>query len=382
MSTTPAETLSEQRAAAAPLEFRGAIRRSTDLAARGLVSMFNADTQIFCHALRQTESGLRQEGISRRYTMMSLMGLHKLEASGTKSPIPIQSSIDALLSNLDWVDNVGDLGVLLWTCARIAPERLEEIESRLDLATALTRFEDARQRRTVELSWFLTGLAYAKLALPQKARDHKVLADSVYQLLLKNQSGRSVFGFHSSDQKSGGLNRSRIGCFADQVYPIYAFTRYAQAFGENDALAEAAKTARHICGAQGTLGQWWWHYDSWTGKVIGAYPVFSVHQHAMAPMVLFALGEATNTDYAPWIYKGLRWLNDNELAVNMEDASANVVWRCIAPGKAARLWRVAKNLITRSADSESRTGLKVLHECRPYELGWMLYAFASQRGNA
>jgi hypothetical protein len=99
----------------------------------------------------------------------------------------------------------------------------------------------------------------------------------------------------------------------------------------------------------------------------------------MAPMVLFALGEATNTDFTPWIYKGLGWIANNELSVNMEDAAANAVWRCIAPGKAARLWRVAKNLIGRSEDSESRSGLHVLYECRPYELGWMLYAFADKR---
>lgn len=379
MSTTPAETVAEQRSSLAPNEVQPAIQRLTDLAARGLVSMFNADTQIFCHALRKTDDGLRQEGISRRYTMMSLMGLQRLEASGTTSPIPVRPAFEKLIANLDWVDNVGDLGVLIWMCAQLAPERLEEVESKLDLATALTRFLDARERRTVELSWLLTGLSYAKLLAPQKADDHKELAGTVYQLLLKNRSGQSVFGFHSSDKTSGGLNRSRIGCFADQVYPIYAFTRYAQAFGEKDALEQASHCARHICDAQGSLGQWWWHYDSWTGKVIGAYPVFSVHQHAMAPMVLFALGEATQTDYSPWIYKGLRWIGENELHVNMEDASANVVWRCIAPGKIARLWRVAKNLIARSEDRESRSGLRVLYECRPYELGWMLYAFANQR---
>ena len=379
MSTTPAETLSEPRASGAPAELSATIRRLTDLAARGLVSMFNAETQVFCQALRKTGEGLQQEGVSRRYTMMTLMGLHKFEASGTKSPIPVMPAFEKLISNLDWLDNAGDLGVLLWTCARLAPEKLEELESRLDLSTALTRFEDGRQLRTVETSWLLTGLSCAKLAVPHKADDHKALADSIYARLLKNQSGQNIFGFHSSDQRIGGLNRSRIGCFADQVYPIYAFTRYAQAFGEKVALDEALKTARHICEAQGDLGQWWWHYDSWTGKVIGAYPVFSVHQHAMAPMVLFALGEATNTDFTPWIYRGLGWIADNELAVHMEDAAANVVWRCIAPGKAARLWRVAKNLIGRSEDTASRSGLHVLYECRPYELGWMLYAFADKR---
>jgi len=32
--------------------------------------------------------------------------------------------------------------------------------------------------------------------------------------------------------------------------------------------------------------------------------------------------------------------------------------------------------ITQRDHRESRHNLKVLYECRPYELGWLLYAFA------
>ena len=41
------------------------------------------------------------------------------------------------------------------------------------------------------------------------------------------------------------------------------------------------------------------------------YPVYSVHQHAMAPMALLDLRAAGGTDYMPAIAKGLQWLDSH-----------------------------------------------------------------------
>jgi hypothetical protein len=54
------------------------------------------------------------------------------------------------------------------------------------------------------------------------------------------------------------------------------------------------------------------------------------------------------------------------------------VWRCIGRTKPYRYWNLAANFITGREDQESRNGLHVLHECRPYELGWLLYAFSNR----
>ena len=44
----------------------------------------------------------------------------------------------------------------------------------------------------------------------------------------------------------------------------------------------------------------------------------SVHQHAMAPMMLFAAAEAANCDFNEAIYKGLAWISgNNELRLNL-----------------------------------------------------------------
>lgn len=359
------------------------VQRFVALALRGLVPMFDARTQLFCYSLKKTERGMVQEGLSPRYTMMTLMGLNRVEQAGGESSIAIQPALDALLKNLDWVKDIGDLGVLLWTCALIAPERLGEIESRIELDSALTRYSSAKRGVTMELAWFLTGLSNWVLARPEKQSQLGDLAFQTFSLLKKNRGEQGFFGHLSRGASVSGMARGRIGSFADQVYPIYGMTRFSQAYGEASALQLALQCGRGLCAAQGSLGQWWWHYDSLSGRVLEGYPVFSVHQHAMGPMTMLALGEAAGCDFTPWIYRGLNWINAaNELGFNMEDEDAGVIWRCqYRPTSQLKTYLKAAFSGEDAAKAyEAKKDLKVLYECRPYELGWLLYAFASRAG--
>jgi hypothetical protein len=358
------------------------IKRLNTLGTNGLVPMFDPDKQLFCYRLNRTENGLVREGISHRYTVITLMGLHRLEESGATSPIAIKPVLDALLANTDWVDNIGDLGLLLWLCALVAPERLAEVEARLEVNSALERFPEVRQGPTMELAWFLTGLCHRKLACPDMRFDLRGAAVKTYEMLKKNQGERGIFGHVARTKSIAGRIRGAIGSFADQVYPIYAMTKYWEAYNDKNAVERALDCALTICEVQGPLGQWWWHYNSSTGQVIDRFPVFSVHQHGMGPMALLALGEAMQSDFGPWIYKGLEWIRVNELDFNMEEEAENLVWRSIFRPTASRYWDTAIALLTRSADRGSRKDLKVRFECRPYELGWLLYAFANWTGDS
>src|SRR5512143_1985440 len=110
------------------------------LAASGLSQMLDPQTQLFCHAFKKTPQGLRPTGVSHRYTMMALLGLRRLEAAGRESPVDIAAVLEALLRDVSWIQGAGDLGLLLWTCADIAPDRLPEIRARLQPSGALRRF--------------------------------------------------------------------------------------------------------------------------------------------------------------------------------------------------------------------------------------------------
>lgn len=359
------------------------VQRLIDLASHGLAQMFDDQNRLFCFRFTASSKGLLREGQSPRYSVMTLLGLNRLEQSGVSSPVEITPVLEGLLRNTDWVDNIGDLGLLVWLCAHVDPEALTKLDERLGISNALQRYSDAQRGQTMELAWLLTGLCYWAQASPEVQPRIERLTFEVYERLKSNQGRHGIFGHSARRGSLAGRARGWIGSFADQVYPIYAMALFAKAYGDPEAEARALQCGRAICEAQGARGQWWWHYDSSTGYVIDGYPVFSVHQHGMAPMALLALSEMTRKDFSPWIHRGLEWIGGrNELQLDMENSAAKVVWRCICRKSSGLNGYVNAALQRRILNpTESGDALKVLFECRPYELGWLLYAFAGRITN-
>jgi len=277
-----------------------------------------------------------------------------------------------LLSDTNWVSSIGDLGLLLWLCSDSSEKHLTEVQRKFDLVGALESYPDARRRLTMELSWFLTGL----VQVLQKAGDGELrsVAHQTLRLVKANQGDHGLFGHMAKWHSVAGMVRGQIGSFADQVYPILGLAHFAHILGDDEVKSKASQCAKAICARQGPLGQWWWHYDSVTGKVMQRYPVYSVHQHAMGPMALIALEELFGEDFRAPINAGLKWINGaNELGEDLEDTQAGVVWRCIRLPRTASYAASLGGLL----GSERKPGrLHTLYECRPYELGWLLYAFA------
>jgi hypothetical protein len=356
------------------------IHHLCELALEGLIPMFDGDQKLFCYRRRLTPHGLVCEGLSPRYTIMALLGLLRCRAAGMQLPIEIEPVVTRLVDNLSWIDGIGDLGLLLWLCASISTHHLRKLCFNADVKNGLHHFRDAREGMTTEVAWFLAGIAHAALAVPEDRSTFESTARETFELLKVNQGVGGIFGHLARRKTLAATLRSHIGCFADQVYPIYALTRYAEAFESHAALDMASSCAEGICKAQGSLGQWWWHYDSTDGQVFGKYPVFSVHQDGMAPMALFALGDATQRDVTPPVYKGLQWIGGaNELRCDLRDNANTMIWRSIHPGGKY------KNYIAGALDAIGYDGkfgmvenLQVNFESRPYHFGWLLYAFAGR----
>lgn len=357
------------------------VRDLISLAVTGLEHMFDPQSRLFCTRMTRSKEGLVREGTSERYTIMSLLGLHRLEATGGWSPIEIKAVLQSLIKNCLSIDDIGDVGLLIWLTSLALPERLDEICSDLRIESALNRFPAARQGRTMELAWFLSGLAHAAMVQPRRRLDLTDLAHKTYQLLKQNQGSHGSFGHQTRGGVAGAL-RGRIGSFADQVYPIYGLARFAQAFAVQPALEVASRCAEAICRVQGGLGQWWWHYDATSGRVLQKYPVYAVHQDGMAPMALFALSEAKGTDYSGPIYKGLAWITGcNELHSDLRDSTSGVIWRNIHRVGWSKYPRELASFLRSRETHGSTDQLDVLFECRPYHLGWLLYAFAGRVGD-
>lgn len=360
-----------------PDEMDSLLRRILPLSGRGLQGMFDPERQRICFRAVRTGQGIRVEGVSDRYTMISLLGLVRLEKSGGKSPVDVQKVLSSLLSSVEKVDGIGDLGLLLWLCALASPDRVPQVWSELKTGEALSRFPDALQGRTVALSWFLSGIAHAALAKVQGIPGLEELAEYTCQELLRNYRGKGIF-CHMRRSSLTGLVRGRLGCFADQAYPIYALSKYYQAYGSKKALVVALNSAEAICRLQGPLGQWWWHYDAETGRVVGRYPVYSVHQDGMAPMALHAVDEASGQSFQEPIFRGLRWIaGNNELSIDLIDPSRNVIWRSFYRDKYKLYASELASVFFHSGKEKEYSDLKVLFECWPYHLGWLLYAFSN-----
>ena len=198
--------------------------------------MVDPEKQIFCDIYGQSKQGLVREGLSPRYTMMSLLGLQRYQLSGRQSPISIHGTLEHLLKDCGWVNNVGDLGLLLWTCAELNPDILPTIYQRFNCEDALSRFPDGIAGKTMHVAWFLTGLAGCLLSGNRRLTGiDQAISDA--RLILENNCGDSgVFGHLGKKGTVAGFLRGRIGSFADQVYPTIAFARLSQALNDDQAV--------------------------------------------------------------------------------------------------------------------------------------------------
>jgi hypothetical protein len=233
----------------------------------------------------------------------------------------------------------------------------------------LRNYPDVRVAKTRELAWLLDGLT--ECAAPER------LSRGVLGLLLSNFVPATGLFRH---QASSGL-RGRVTNFDDQIYPIHALARFARAFNAPEALETALACAETICRLQGPLGQWWWHYDAFSGRVLATYPVFSAHQDAQAPMALLALSEACGRDFRPQVHKGLGWMmGANELGCSLVEAAEGVIWHGLRHRRAGmqRLEEAVSFLFGRRLRQRR---LVIARECRPYHLGWLLYVWAAVGGD-
>jgi hypothetical protein len=233
---------------------------------------------------------------------------------------------------------------------------------------------------TVPTAWSLTAALAAGTRVADAPRVATLAADR-----LKHGQGASGIFPHVLPRHVQGWLRSHIGSFADQIYPIQALARLGASRSDASALAAANATAGRIVQLQGGAGQWWWHYDVRDGSVIEGYPVYSVHQHGMGPMALLDLWEAGGTDHREAVFKGVGWLSAHpetrDSLLSIPDAA---VWRKVGRRERGKWVRSAAAVTTairpgwhlQLLDAAFPPG-QVDYECRPYELGWMLYAWRS-----
>ncbi|SCD34273.1 hypothetical protein GA0115240_10316 [Streptomyces sp. DvalAA-14] len=382
------------------------------LAEAGLPAMYlpDRDTFVFTRAAQAAPGGgwtLENRGESTRYAAITALGARLLPEDRQRAVLgghTAEEFAGLLVQRLPGVTNLGDAALIAWAAAETGHPKLADALGRV---AALDT--GSGPRYTVEAAWVLSALAAARDTVDVERR-----ITAARDRLLRARIGDSPLFPHATGPGLVPWYRAHVSCFADQTYPLQALARTHAGGDDPAALAAADACAARICALQGEAGQWWWHYDARTGGLVEGYPVYSVHQHAMAPTALFDLADAGGADFRPAIRRGLSWMaGPAELSAGPATGPAPattrpapattgpaasptgpepviqddlaVTWRKVYRGDPKKAVRAARGLTTRAVRRARIAPLDRIYrptavdrECRPYEFGWMLYAWLAQ----
>ncbi|HEU4865500.1 MAG TPA: hypothetical protein VFT76_04560 [Actinomycetota bacterium] len=324
---------------------------------------------LFCFELARgsTEPG----GRSIRYSLMTEIGLRRAAAAGVEHPFDLDRIRSAALEEVGSGElQPGDYGLYLWADALAPRNERDQLVGRLrsavDAAGGLAVLEG------MEVAWIVQGLVLG-------GGDDELLRAALDLLLGENQAPSGLF-YHYGP----GPRRRRFPNFATQIYGVLALSTAAREGLDERAHTGARRAADRLLELQLADGGWPWLYDADRGSVVEPYEVFSVHQHGMAPMALLELAEVSGDGrYAAAAHHGLAWLHGrNDLGIEMADAGAVMIYRSIRRRPPWNRIAVAANLACSAAGLRApfRAGrrLELNAVCRPYELGWLVEAWAGR----
>jgi len=315
-------------------------------------------------------------------TAICLLGLYR---SGMASMAGLDiPKVLAALNNASKTHNYpGGIGLVIWANAVVDGLALADLLLQAGYPNLEAKHFISRLT-TMESSWLLSGLLHEYKRLPTDST-RKLISIMMAEVVARFNDTTALFHHAAANAGIKDRIRKHISNFADQIYSVQALSYAAIILQQEEPLTIARSCALRLIDLQGPLGQWWWHYDSVSGGIAQAFPVYSVHQHAMAPMALMALTAANGGDFADSISLSQQWLSNNELGLNLIDLKCNTIWRDISP-KENYLKKSMGNILELlgfyrgGAERSGHDLLRANFETRPYEWAWCLFAGAMSSG--
>ena len=350
--------------------------KSIDNCVGALLDMYSSDKKLFSFS-----SVLRSGKIVNdftnpstvRYTINSLLGLSQVPSHWLRGFDVEKETAAFMAQNSTSIVNAGDQGLLLHLLSVSAMES----DSIRRAVLQRVRADGEIGRLTLqEVCWILSGLSSsADLTGDEESLEAaRQVAETIEKSFLNRDT---LLPFH----QASGLRR-RFVSFGGISYFLMALTSYSSLAG-NEYLATVAREAtRRVIDLQGPDGEWAWFYDADRGVIVDWYEVYSVHQLSMAQLFLLPQHNLGLDEAAPAISRGTSWaLGNNQLDERMIYDEPFFTHRSIRrKGPATRARRLAGAWIrtgTRlGARPAPKWSLEVNPECRSYELGWFLYAWA------
>ncbi|MGB8225642.1 MAG: hypothetical protein WCE45_02060 [Sedimentisphaerales bacterium] len=329
-----------------------------------------------------SEGQWHSRGASVRYAAISQIGIAKWLQYHYDDKGNLPELWPKISDNFKNITDIGDITLSLWAGIQSSADDCEKF------ARALKECWPIQSARcnAVELGWVVQACLMVQQSDFAKISLKSVLDDAHKRLLLLFDADARLFYRHHRPGLKEMISR-HISCFADQVYPIVALSNYGFLCNHHQSIDFAAQATEKICQYQGELGQWWWHYDVTHKRICEQYPVFSVHQDGMAPMAIMASDKASKQNHSDKINLGLRWdFGFNEMGENIVHPKEGIIWRDIERNEPAKLSRKIRSICSVAGldklhhlTSKCINSFRVNQECRPYHLGWILYAWADHK---
>lgn len=363
----------------------------TSECSKTLAQMYDARIARFCATSSLDGDGLASSWdnpLSVRYTINTLLGLARAELLDADT----WQRLDPIGAFLEAHDvgalNVGDRALLVR--ALVEARNAQASRQAESLLGALSDEGALDNLRLQEACWLVAGLAAAAEAGVAGAAEACHAARR--RLLTQYWNRDSLMPLHLP---KGG--RSRLVSFGGIVYFLWALSEYARVFNDEYVLTIFKELAGRIIALQGSKGEWAWHYDIRKASVVEWYEVYSVHQHSMSMLFLIPALDQGVRGASEAVESSLRWLlGNNQLGVPMYHADPLLFFRSQrrrlavrTPGMQAGLPRALERAYTYSFSTTAlltghvpaapvASGIEVNHECRSYELGWLVYMWSNE----
>lgn len=352
-------------------------------ALRLLPEHYVPDAALFAHKAFRSERGCRTVGTNTLYTAACLIGLASDDSPDARDFLAeiVDRSTAVLVGVSMTSEEPALLGATAWALALLEDQRASDLVERIGRL-------NPRRATAMGAGLALAGLSHASMRLPH-LRGAALSLGRQWAATLQARfvSRAGLFAATAPGELRADPAHLFVTSFASQVYAVVGMTEHvlATSTAAPDSVFHAANT---VSRAQGPLGQWWWMYSTRTGHVLEGYPVYVVHQDAMAVMALAALARLGERSNLGALQSGLKWLNgDNELngplvfddppwfhrAIQRRRSDADGYGGMSRANHVRVVLSSALGSAPRATGKRGR-GFEVLTEDRPYHLGWVLLA--------
>lgn len=335
--------------------------------------MFDDQTYLFASSTRlvgdQYQHTVQYPKVYR-YTINVLAGLQQVAARDSL-PWDISTLIEAYLArHLERDQNVANRGLLLHILATAEHDQAAVL---FDWLFQRLGNQEHNWKYTIQdLSWAAWGTTtYAvktgKALVYQRARE------LIEMLITQFMHPQTFFPFHHRGFRGGFIS------FGGIAYFLAALAHFACQFDDDPVRSVCCQAMHRVIARQGVGGEWAWFFNAYTAKVMDWYPIYSVHQDAMALLFLLPAQDWNVSGAETAIQKSLDWFKGYPMIQTQPFFIHRSLRRQARWQRPVRLVRALGHTIRGTEDVLVSPSQRVIHpECCSYHLGWLLYVWSGR----